>query len=605
MEALEKSFTAYMLIKSATDEGGQKYLHGPAALVEEDGLGSDFDKDDLAKAAVEGGLKTFERLGGQVDWDHLYAKTHDPKHIIGKCVDIKDNPSGGAPIVTTQLFMSKPLAKSAWEHHEAGGVLGYSLQGIAKARDPHNAKRITSLDIHMLTITPMPKGFEGPRLSAGDASLGAIVKGLNAELEAGLTEGWETVEEIEPIEKAAVFGENCPHCGAALERGDDGKCNHCRKTWPTLDNMTDEERYRALNNGESRKDPAEKALMAGSGTDDKPVMEKAVACPICANGGKRDEQTKTALLGVSPKEIPDGHRYIAHEGKAYCVDHMAGSDAFGSFEPHEKYGLPDQSFKMKVKKGVSPEADKAESADSLLTKAAEAPDQELAGKIRASFQENNRVKGNMVNPTGTWVHVPVTHNGVTQHFIGMQRSISRMGNPVAIHLRQPRKTSNGSPYLKDHKLDSKGKLTSDGALGSVAHEYPPLMDIQRTHHDQFQKELHGAESILRAGIDKHNASQTTPKTRRTSKALMAGSGVVQAGDTGGSVLRKQDLMGADKAKQHCGCASSKCSCASRKRKKKRTATEFVNKSLVAELALHGVSNPLALSRQITQITQSR
>ncbi len=34
--------------------------------------------------------------------------------------------------------------------------------------------------------------------------------------------------------KAIVVGggEDCPHCGASMERGDDGKCNRCLKPWP-------------------------------------------------------------------------------------------------------------------------------------------------------------------------------------------------------------------------------------------------------------------------------------------------------------------------------------------------------------------------------------
>lgn len=231
MDELQKSFSAYLLIKGGSEGAdGKKYLHGPAALVEEDGLGADFDKDDLTKAAVANGLKTFERLGGQVDWDHLYAKTHRAAHIIGKCVGIQENPAGGAPIVTTELFMNKAMAKEAWEHHESGGVLGYSLQGvaitgIAKGGDPKNGKRITNLDIHMMTITPMPKGFEGPRLSGGQpASLGAMMKGLNAELAAGETDGWEPVEHVEPVDKALMAGDGIVQAGgtggAALRKQD-------------------------------------------------------------------------------------------------------------------------------------------------------------------------------------------------------------------------------------------------------------------------------------------------------------------------------------------------------------------------------------------------
>ena len=227
---LQKSFSAYLLIKGGSDApNGNKYLHGPAALVEEDGLGSDFDKDDLTRAAIEKGLTTFERLGGQVDWDHLFAKTHRPAHIIGKCVGIQANPTGGAPIVTTELFMNKALAKEAWEHYESGGVLGYSLQGVAitgvsKGADPKAGKRITDLAIHMMTLTPMPKGFEGPRVTGGrpapldGASLGAIVKGLNAELNAGDLDGWEPVEEVEYAEYAE-YAEKAEKAEKALTTG--------------------------------------------------------------------------------------------------------------------------------------------------------------------------------------------------------------------------------------------------------------------------------------------------------------------------------------------------------------------------------------------------
>lgn len=276
MDELQKPFSAYLLVKGASDApNGDKYLHGPAALVEEDGLGADFDGDDLTKAAVTRGLDDFQRLGGQVDWDHLFSKSHRAAHLIGKCVGITENPTGGAPIVTTQLFMKKAFAQEAWEHYECGGVLGYSLQGIAKARDPKQGKRITDLAIHMMTITPMPKGYEGPRLSGGQpASLGAIVKGLNAELEAGDTAGWEAVETIEDIDKALMAGSGIVQAGdgggAVLRKQDlagadkaktpctcGGKCK-CKKKGDKKPAMTPVPVYKALTN----KAPTNKALTA-------------------------------------------------------------------------------------------------------------------------------------------------------------------------------------------------------------------------------------------------------------------------------------------------------------------------------------------------------
>lgn len=45
--------------------------------------------------------------------------------------------------------------------------------------------------------------------------------------------------------KAAADRENCPHCGAGMERGDDGRCNRCGKAWPAK-TAADAELGRAL-----------------------------------------------------------------------------------------------------------------------------------------------------------------------------------------------------------------------------------------------------------------------------------------------------------------------------------------------------------------------
>ncbi len=36
-------------------------------------------------------------------------------------------------------------------------------------------------------------------------------------------------------EQKGLPGEDCPHCGASMERGDDGNCNRCGKLWPQED----------------------------------------------------------------------------------------------------------------------------------------------------------------------------------------------------------------------------------------------------------------------------------------------------------------------------------------------------------------------------------
>lgn len=43
-------------------------------------------------------------------------------------------------------------------------------------------------------------------------------------------ENWHVLP-VKGVRKSAP-GEDCPHCGATLERGDDGKCNQCGEHWP-------------------------------------------------------------------------------------------------------------------------------------------------------------------------------------------------------------------------------------------------------------------------------------------------------------------------------------------------------------------------------------
>ena len=198
---LEKSFDmTFDLIKGASvSPQGDRLFYGAAALVDSE----DLDREIMLKAAVNNGLTSFFRMGGQVDYDHLYATPgtpyfHSPAAIIGRAIEKSVNPDGGADIITTKLKSANAFANAAWEHyHDPGspGMLGYSLQGRALARDPLNKSAVTMLDIYMMTITPIAKGFEGPRLTAGAApAFGQLLKGLNLELGRGDADGWKEVD---------------------------------------------------------------------------------------------------------------------------------------------------------------------------------------------------------------------------------------------------------------------------------------------------------------------------------------------------------------------------------------------------------------------------
>ena len=182
------------LIKSATEVNGARLFHGPAALVD----AVDLDREMMVKSAVNDGLNTFMRLGGHVDWDHLYKTSHQPIHIIGKCIEKSANPKGGADIITTRLKRNNPFANQAWDHYhdpDAPGVLAYSLQGMARARDPLNKAAVTALDVFMMTLTPIAKGFEGPRVTAGPApTFGGLLKSFCDELAKGVYDEWQEVD---------------------------------------------------------------------------------------------------------------------------------------------------------------------------------------------------------------------------------------------------------------------------------------------------------------------------------------------------------------------------------------------------------------------------
>jgi len=195
---IQKAFGAHVLIKHAEEKDGKWIVSGPIH-----DLAEDYDGETMEKSGILNGMKVHARLGGHVDYEHLYKRTHDPKVVIGKRLDVSEE--DGKPWLTTELYKTKPLAKSFWDHIQAGGEAGYSIEGVATKRDPKNAKHILDTEIHMVTLTLSPKSF-GSRVHAGAApSLGAIAKALSdgGEL-AGLDTDWNPAEDIEEIEAQTV-----------------------------------------------------------------------------------------------------------------------------------------------------------------------------------------------------------------------------------------------------------------------------------------------------------------------------------------------------------------------------------------------------------------
>lgn len=147
------------LVKATETPEGDWIVYGSVASSKKD-----YDGEILESAGIRKGLEMFKKLGSQVDWEHQYHITKNPAHVIGKGVHITD--VDGVPHLATKLFKSKPIAQELWRHLQDDGAAGYSIEGIVKARDPKDSKRILDTEIHRVTISMSPKGFDN-RIRAG------------------------------------------------------------------------------------------------------------------------------------------------------------------------------------------------------------------------------------------------------------------------------------------------------------------------------------------------------------------------------------------------------------------------------------------------------
>ena len=167
-------------------------FHAPPALMDK----PDYDRQTLVKAGILSGLKMWEKLGGHFDYAHQYRKTLDPKYLVAVRKGMAE--MDGMPYVIGQLYKSKALAKSIWEHLQDGGPIGLSIEGIVKALDPKDKSRVLDTEIHFITIDPAPKGFDGTRMRPGlPPSFTELTKSMTAELERGDVSGWLDVDSLE------------------------------------------------------------------------------------------------------------------------------------------------------------------------------------------------------------------------------------------------------------------------------------------------------------------------------------------------------------------------------------------------------------------------
>ena len=233
-QAYEKTFSASVIIKSAEEVDGKWLVSGPVCSLQED-----YDGDIIQKCAIDKGMKYFEKLGRQVDWEHQYSKTKNPDVLIGRGVDVRDQ--DGQKWLTTELFKGKPLAKSLWLHLKEGGEAGYSIEGVARERGKgKDQAKIVDMEVHRVTISPSPKGYDARIQIGGPQPFMAVMKSIVSDVEKSDFSSWTqapceggecelpSYECDEPVSKANTThmqGDTCPDCGTTYD-GDSPKSRY-------------------------------------------------------------------------------------------------------------------------------------------------------------------------------------------------------------------------------------------------------------------------------------------------------------------------------------------------------------------------------------------
>lgn len=144
-------------------------VSAPVGLMDE----PDHDRQIVTKKAVIAGLRFHKLFGGHVDWDHQYLQTGDLSKIIGVALNYPLD-GEGTPWANMKLFKSpeKPLAKAAWDHlhSDPDAYLGVSMEGVAKKpKATRGGFPLVDdgLEIRLLTLSPLVKGYTRPRVRIG------------------------------------------------------------------------------------------------------------------------------------------------------------------------------------------------------------------------------------------------------------------------------------------------------------------------------------------------------------------------------------------------------------------------------------------------------
>jgi hypothetical protein len=521
-------FQGWTLIKSAGhDADGDPIVSGPLHDLQED-----FDGETMEKSGLLNGLRTFFKLGGQVDREHMFYTTRDLKDIVGvaKGVSMVD----GVPWLTVKLDRDNEHAMKYWNAVQKGIPCGFSIMGKAIKRD---GSRILDTIITMVTIALQPKSF-GSRLQAGAApgepiAMGALAKALAA-------------GDIEPEPVSLDWLKQAGGVAATAPNG------NCYAIVPVSDGL-----YKAVC-WHMRTDGKSETLAAG--------MTLAGACALSEEHAAEVEQGAGAILKAHHPEYVEqdgrwrmtcpksGHEYLIEKSgsgwNATCIakdgttapigNAPTAMDAAEAVRAHQDLmrlnkalgGGGDEPWRMtsaqydgaiesalgKAPRGMIPSTDKVDGTIASLTK-------RIAADSRGSF--------------GSPGPKTAALRGQLQSAHGVRQDILN-ARPTAIesHNTAHQKWADDHAHLVKHgviKIEHDSDFFGGDVKGADHHVVDSLGGHKRRVKEALKAGHPVPEHVVKEYPDLH--------AEYMHKALETGSGIVQDGDTGGRVLRAQMLRG--------------------------------------------------------------
>ena len=502
--------------KAGTDEKtGKKVIWGPVSTEQKD-----YDGEILEKAGIIEGMKTHDRLGGHVDYAHAYRESvkkgkPDPELLIGRRKEFRE--IDGLPCMQVELYDGNELAEKTFKQIQRGCPMGFSVEGFVKAANDHG-KRVVSTDIVLVTVDPMPKNY-GCRVFPGMMPLAkALVSGM--EKGSDFSE-WqvETADHLVPLNSELVSHEtvDLDKAGMAMPLSGGGASRSSSSPVPDTAKHVSTPEYQNL--------------IAGAKDAFPHLFAKGFISGAAHAHGEHHERLKNRYEGEGNHERAAFH-HGALAGLQTATSHVSDADSTDEMmnrstnlvTAHHHTGAETDTYTPSAfHRGFIKGIEKVHHTVEYLQKGGV---QDPASHIG---QETGTQKGISVELS----------KGLPASLQSQYDSHSGMGDAFSRGFRSGI-TGGHSEYGSRYKPNTLADLASDHLQAAKTH----MQRSRQLPEGHADREGHELSAGMHMGM--HQAAlyhAGLSNSGETQKALTVGSGIVDAGATGGATLRTQDLVG--------------------------------------------------------------